>query len=56
MTDTSKRPGVQTSEFKVTLVLIGIGVALLLLGRPEAEGILAAAGIGYTGSRGLAKK
>ncbi len=51
------RSGSKTSEFKVTALAIIGGVVLILAGHPhEGSSLLSAAVLGYTVSRGLAKK
>ncbi len=50
------KPGPKTSEFKLTVFLVAVGVVLLFMDQTDAgAAILAAAGIGYPAARGLAK-
>lgn len=57
-------PGPKTSEFKLTVVLLAVGVLLVVLGEYRASDLLtglggtllAASGVGYQVSRGLAKR
>lgn len=51
------RSGAKTSEFKVAALAIVGGVVLILAGHAqEGSALLSAAVLGYTVSRGLAKK
>ena len=54
--DASIKPGIKTSELYITLALMIAGVSLIIQGQEAlGAGLLGAAGISYTGSRGLAK-
>lgn len=51
------KPGWQTSEFWVTVAVGTVGVVFVTLGENQLGALLlAAAGVSYSGSRGLAKK
>lgn len=64
MTDTPNKPGYQTSEFWITILLCVAGVGLLAYGvidnnsngMTTGGALLVAAGVGYPVSRGIAKK
>ena len=56
MTDAPIKPGYKTSELYITLASIIVGVLLILNGQETiGTALLGAAGVAYTGSRGLAK-
>ena len=51
------KSGLKTTEFWVALLLCGVGVWLITRGHDEIGGLLiAASGLGYKVSRGMAKK
>lgn len=50
------KPGFKTSEFWVTVAVGTVGVIFVTLGENQLGALLlAAAGVSYSGSRGLAK-
>jgi hypothetical protein len=56
-TDVPGGPGYGTSEFLISVALIVGGVVLIVMGHEEpGAALLAAVGIGYGVSRGLAKR
>ena len=55
-TDIAPKPGYKSTELYVTIVLAIVGLYLLSTGEKQlGTALLAAAGVSYSGSRGLAK-